>query len=265
MKIHTSGSGRPILLIHGIPGSAGAWDPMVSELADDHLLLRPDLLGFGESPRPSHSGELWADSQARALASALDGLETRPEAVVGHDFGGPVALSLAATRPDLVPRLALCATNAFPDTPVPLPIAAVTWPLAGPVAERLLFSGPSLAMMLRQGAGAPAPRLDRHVYLGDGGQQRSIRTIFASALRDIDRLYAPLERTLRALEIPVLVAWGTRDPFFVVEQARRTAEAAGGRLALYEDCGHFVPAERPRELADDLRGLLALRAAAAAA
>lgn len=175
--------------------------------------------------------------------------------VASHDFGGPVALALAQ-HPDahrLIAGLCLAATNVFCDTPIPLPIRAVTWPLVGPLAERALFSRPSLQMMLRQGS---SRTLDPQIYLGDTSQQRAIATIFAHALRELDSRYAFAEPTLRRLDVPVLVAWGDRDPFFPLAQAERTvATARHGRLAVYDGARHFLPDERPEQLASDLRQL----------
>ena len=68
---------------------------------------------------------------------------------------------------------------------------------------------------------------------------------------------APLAATLPAVDAPTLVAWGDRDPFFGVAQARRTAAAVpGARLVLYRGAGHFLPEERPAELAADIARLL---------
>ncbi|MEX2195268.1 MAG: alpha/beta fold hydrolase [Thermoleophilaceae bacterium] len=256
MKIHEHGAGeRAVVLLHGIPGSSAVWREVAADLARDHRVLVPDLLGFGESRRPASIGELWADAQAVALAEALRAAGVARAVVAGHDFGGPVALALADAEPGrrVVAGLCLAATNAFPDTPIPLPIRAVTWPLVGAVAGRALFSRPSLAMMLSRGASVP---LEGAGHLGDGAQVRATATIFGHALRELGARYASAERVLRELDVPVLVAWGERDPFFPLAQGERTAAAArDGRLVVYERARHFLPAERPRRLAADLRRL----------
>ena len=253
MTAKTSGGGEALVLIHGVPGSGRVWDGVVERLVPHFRTVVPDLLGFGDSPGGGDIGALWADNQAHALAALLDELGIERATLVGHDFGGPVALALTELRPELAKQLVLCATNAFPDTPIPLPISAVRWPLVGGPAGRLLFSGPSLRMMLGQGSAAPGIRLDPAAWLGDSRQQASIRTIFATALREIETRFAPVERALRAVQCPTLVVSAEKDPFFTVEQGRRTAAAApDGRLVRYADCGHFVPAEQPDRLAADV-------------
>lgn len=257
MAVRTAGEGPAVVLLHGLPGSAAAWGEVQRDLARDHQVLAPDLLGFGASSRPRSYEELSAEAQAEALIEVLAELDVEPAAVIGHDYGGPVALWLYRKRPDLVPRLGLSATNAFTDTPIPLPISAVTWPVVGHLFERVLFSAPALRQMLREGAGKPRPALDPDVYVGDGGQQHTIRAIFSTSLRELAERYRTVEETLSRVEAPALVAWGDADPFFRVEQGERTASAlAHADFVLYEGCGHFVPEERPRELAADLRRLL---------
>lgn len=232
----------PLLLIHGIPGSARVWDGVRAELDADFDVIAPDLLGFGDNPADPDPDVLWADSQARALAAMLDERGVERAAIVGHDFGGPVALSLTALRPELATHLVLCATNTFPDAPIPLPIRAVTWPLVGDVAARLLLSAPSLRMM------APDELVS---------DVASARTIFVTALRELEERYAPIERALRSVRCPGLVVWGGRDPFFSTDQGRRTAEALPqGGFLLYEDCGHYVPVEEPERLARTVAGFV---------
>jgi pimeloyl-ACP methyl ester carboxylesterase len=257
MQVHEYGAGnRVVVLLHGIPGSGAVWQAVARDLARDHRVLVPDLLGFGDSPRPESFEELWAHAQAAAIHDALKARGVSRAVFAGHDFGGPVALALAHRTggSDLLSGLCLAATNVFADTPIPLPIRAVTWPLVGPIAARLLFSHPSLHVMLRQGS---SRHLDSAAYLGDADQRRAIATIFSNALCELQSRYAFAEPTLRGLAIPLLVAWGDRDPFFPLAQAERTAAAArDGRLVIYGGAGHFLPDERPQQLASDLRQLI---------
>ena len=192
------------------------------------------------------------------MLGLLEELSIDRMALVGHDFGGPVAAHLLAMAPERVVALALFATNAFPDTPIPFPLSLLNVPVLGFMAERVLFSRPSLAMMVRRGVGRPKPNLDLRTYLGDSHQQAAIATIFSSSLRRLRELYAPVEAALASARVPALVGWGDRDPFFPVATGRRTAALIpGARFRLYEGAGHFLPEERPHEVAGDLAELLA--------
>lgn len=253
------GSGFPVVLVHGIPGSGRAWDAVRANVGDDLEVIVPDLLGFGASAGPSAMDidRVGPDAQAGALEAFLDDLDLSGAVLVGHDFGGPVCTLLAARRPDLASGLFVLAANVFPDTPIPFPLSLVTAPIIGPLAGRVLFSAPSLRMMLRQGVGPESGPPDADAYLGPAIQRATIATIFQGALTQLAEMYAPVERSLRDLQVPVVVGWGDRDSFFDVAQGRRTADAAGGRLRLFEGAGHFLPHERPTEVAEEIEKLVA--------
>lgn len=211
-----------------------------------------------------HSGARGVvQGDAPTLAADLDGqmmvtyvhAEASARLVAGHDFGGPVALLLARSRPDLVTHLALFSTNAFTDTPVPFPLSTINTPLVGRLAASVLFSTPSLWLMLRSGTGRPRTHLNVAAHLGDWRQQSAIRTIFEGSLRHLAELYAPVEDALETVRVPAHVGWGARDPFFTVEQGRRTATALRAAFELLPEAGHFLPEERPVEVAAAIRSL----------
>lgn len=253
----TAGPAPTVLLLHGIPGSGAVWRPVLDHLSRDFPVVVPDLLGFGGSERPDRLEELHAASQAAAVGRLLDELGIGPVVVIGHDFGGPVALALFGQRPEQVCGLGLLATNAFTDTPIPFPLNTVTWPAVGRISAAVLFSRPSLSMMLRVGVGRPRRRLASAEYLGDRSQQRAIRTIFHGSLARLVELYQPIQDQLDRVEVPTLVGWGDRDPFFPVAQGERTAASVRTSLRAYPDAGHFLPEERPVDVALDIDRLVA--------
>ncbi len=246
------------LLIHGIPGSGATWNGVKGKLEREHRVLAPDLLGFGGQPLPPSRDALLAHSQARHLLALLDREGIEQVVVVAHDFGGPVAAHLLATAPSRIAALALFATNAFPDTPIPFPLTLVNAPLLGPVAAGLLFSPHSLATMVRRGVGDPTVRLDLGRYLGGKPQRTAIASIFEASLRRMGELYGPVEYALRAATVPALVGWGDHDPFLPVGVGERTAALMpAAHFRVYEGAGHFLPEERTDEVAADILSLAA--------
>lgn len=256
IRFDDQGTGPVIVLLHGIPGSSASWDAVAARLASRHRVLVPDLIGFGESSRSTDVAQLHAQGQADAVTQALDAISVAKATFVGHDFGGPVALSLWARAPERFASLGLLATNAFTDTPIPFPLSATTWPVLGGLARAALFSAPSLRMMLRQGVGAPKITLDPVAAVGDARQAAAIATIFSNSLLRLAELYGPIERALLTVSVPTFVAWGDRDPFFSVEHGRRTVGAIrGAQFHLLERAGHFLPEERPEEVSALIEGL----------
>jgi pimeloyl-ACP methyl ester carboxylesterase len=94
-------SGRPVVLLHGQAGSGRYWSGHYDQLAARARLVVPDLLGFGDSPRPGVSYD--PDTHADAVLACLDELGVQDRAVlVAHSLGCVVALRLAARHPDRV-------------------------------------------------------------------------------------------------------------------------------------------------------------------
>lgn len=253
MAYRRGGSGPAVVLLHGIPGQGRAWERVEVEL-DAFDVVTPDLIGFGASHGPSRPTieNVGPAAQAAGVAALLDDLGVQSATVVGHDFGAPVGALLAAARPDLVGALSLLSGNTFPDTPIPFPLSLTSAPLIGDLFSRLLFSAPSLALMLRQGTGPESTPPDASVYIGDSRQRRTIQVIFSGALTRLAELYSPVAAALEDIDMPVLVGWGDRDPFFPVEQAQRTAAVANARLRVFDGAGHFLPHERPTEVASEI-------------
>lgn len=96
----TSGQGQPVLLLHSSLSSHKQWLPLVSLLSEHYQLLLPDLLGYGSNQTaalqqfPTHSLAVEAEALLSQIPSAL---LQQPMLLIGHSFGGAVALHLART------------------------------------------------------------------------------------------------------------------------------------------------------------------------
>jgi pimeloyl-ACP methyl ester carboxylesterase len=247
------GSGRPVVFLHGFPGNGSDWEPVARRMAGDSRTVVVDLLGFGSSPRPERFEDLWTDAQAPALAAILDRLGIERTVLVGHDYGGPVALTFLDRYPERVTHLAVLSTNAFGDTPVDFPLALLRLPVLGPMLEPAFFGRWPLAILGRVLSRTRGVRAARN----DASEARTIRTVFARVLRDLPGLYGPIEASLSRIRVPTAVIWGDRDRFFPVDQGRRTAAAIpGARFVLLEGCGHLPQIERTEAVHAVLRELL---------
>lgn len=102
------GQGDGVLLLHGIGRTAGVWRHLVPLLREQGLRVTAlDLLGFGESPKPTWS-QYGIDDHAAAVIATIEKLRlNRPLIIVGHSMGCLVAVRLARLRPDLVKHLVL--------------------------------------------------------------------------------------------------------------------------------------------------------------
>jgi lipase len=106
LHVHRYGPSRPpqILAIHGLTGHGRRWQTLATQHLPDVAIAAPDLVGHGRS---SWAAPWTLDANVAALADLLDADTEGPVVVVGHSFGGAVALNLAAARPDLVAALVL--------------------------------------------------------------------------------------------------------------------------------------------------------------
>jgi 2-hydroxymuconate-semialdehyde hydrolase len=113
------GSGKRVVLLHGIPTHGYLWRNVASRLAAAGLeATAVDLLGYGASDKPIEV-DLGVAAQAQIVAAALDSLHWQGGAVVGHDIGGGIAQLFAVNRPDLVRQLVLVDTIAYDSFPEP--------------------------------------------------------------------------------------------------------------------------------------------------
>lgn len=246
-------SGSPVLLLHGIPGWRGTWAKVAPLLAPNHRVIVPDLLGFGQSDEPT--AEFHAQGQAAMLLKLLAALAIDQIHLVGFDFGGPVAVTLYHLAPQRALSLSLINTNTFTNTPIPGPLKLAHIPIVGDLFFRLAFSKIGLAQMWRAAVADKLafPHSEYLAALQWPNGIRWTRRIFLASLRDLPGLYGQIEATLPHIRVPSMVIWGDRDPFFSMAQGERLAAAIpGARLIRLSGCGHFVPEERPAELAQCL-------------
>lgn len=107
-SLHTNRYGPPgparVLAVHGLTGHGRRWQNLAGRHLSDVAVLAPDLIGHGRS---TYAAPWTIDANVTALAGLIESEADRPVVVVGHSFGGAVALHLAAQCPDLVSGVVL--------------------------------------------------------------------------------------------------------------------------------------------------------------
>ena len=247
------GDGEPLLLLHGIPGSAHSWEGAGRHLASHYDVIIPDLSGFGHSAENGQElhldHEFYLEAYAETIRGLLDELDVESVYLGGHDFGGSVALTLLRLFPELTPKgLVLAATNLFADTAVPWPLRLAGVPGLGSVFARLV-AGNRLGLRLlywaavRNKATFGTSDFERH--LTPSGIEQTRRILQRSVVGRRGK-YEEIEALLPHLDVPTLVLVGDRDPFLAVEEAKRLVDTLpDAMLTVFKKTGHFVPEERP--------------------
>jgi pimeloyl-ACP methyl ester carboxylesterase len=107
-----AGAGEPTLLLHCSAGANSAWMPLIGHLGPGFLALAPDLLGYGRNDPWPRGAVLRPDDELGVVEALLD-IAGRPVHLVGHSYGGTVALSVASRYPQRVASLTLIEPVAF--------------------------------------------------------------------------------------------------------------------------------------------------------
>lgn len=259
LRYYAAGSGSPLVLVHGLGGTASNWVELVPELAERHRLLVVDLPGHGRSASPPRG---WGVGDfADAVASVLECEEAAPAFVAGHSFGGHVALRLAQRRPELVRGLLLVAPSGIATRTRLLQVAvAVTgvwrpgrWvaPFRHRYAARYWYRRALFRPWFVSDAAALSPRVTLG-YLEGHPLHLDTRTAGRAMVADDPR------HELEHVGCPVLLLWGARDPQLPLDDAFEYARRLRARLRVVADCGHLVPGERPRACLDALEDLVGL-------
>src|SRR6185312_15424751 len=116
-RVLEAGSDRApaLVLIHGLCTSHRSFEDLVEKLSARFHVIVPDLPGFGESEKPSPTRYTYGvEAHAESVADLIAAFGVGRASVLGHGMGGAVALTLAAEHPELVQRLVLEDTLAYP-------------------------------------------------------------------------------------------------------------------------------------------------------
>ncbi|MDQ6688557.1 MAG: alpha/beta fold hydrolase, partial [Actinomycetota bacterium] len=119
------GKGPALLLLHGLGCDHTTWLPVIHQLAGRYTVVAPDLLGHGSSAKPRADYSL--GGYANGMRDLLTILDIDKVTVVGHSFGGGVAMQFAYQFPERTERMGLVAPGGLGPEVTPL-IRAVTLP-----------------------------------------------------------------------------------------------------------------------------------------
>lgn len=256
-----AGSGPAILLIHGIGDSADSWLDVIPDLARDHTVIAPDLLGHGQSDKPRADYSIAA--YANAMRDLLAVLDVERVTVVGHSLGGGVAMQFAYQFPERCERICLISTGGVAREVTPLlrlasaPNADLVLPLIGSPGARLLGKLTfSVLQALKTNLGHDANHLMR---VFDALPDAPARLAFVRTLRAaVDwkgQAITMLDRCYLTRGMPTLLVWGARDAVIPVAHAHKAHGAMpGSQLEVFPDVGHFPHQDEPARFLRLFRG-----------
>jgi len=255
-----SGTGTPVLFIHGILGSQRQWSHLVDQLDDTLRVVVPDLFGHGESAKPT--GDYSLSAHAATLRDLLDHLGIERVTLVGHSLGGGIAMQFYYLFPERVDRLVLVASGGL-GREVSLLLRSATLPGAQQVVG-VIASAPVLSRVEALGRRARGmgwkPGADiTAVWHGftSLGDQESRRAFLATtrAVIDIGGQSINAYGHLESVRPPAtLIVWGSKDRMIPAWHALSAQRAVPDcRVELFEGAGHFPHLDDPDRFARVLR------------
>jgi len=261
--------GPVVLMIHGASANAQEFtDTLAPRLSDTHRVLMADRPGHGYSARPKEGSSL--EVQAAQMAGVLEALAPGEKAiVVGHSFGGGVALRLALDRPDLVAGLVLAAPVSHDwgtDAHAWYTSAAANPIYGGAFAQLVPIVGPR---QVREGiSGVFSPEPAPTGYFDNSAIALLFRpSHFRSNASDVINLRSELaaqQSRYGDLKIPIAVYSGLRDSVIKpdLHVGKLVAQVPQLERIDYPEGGHMPHHAHGAEIADKVRELTAAPTAA---
>jgi pimeloyl-ACP methyl ester carboxylesterase len=246
-----SGSGEPILLIHGLGATTYTWRSFISKLARGHRTIAVDLKGAGKSDKPNDEAYGILD-QAALLKTLVDREALSRLTIIGHSMGGGVALALALElnriNPGRLKRLVLISSVAYRQQ---LPyLGFMKKPFLGSDGkfalppEVLVFAGLYSAYYAPSKVTFDAIRAYAHPLHEPAGQRALIKMAEQMVPPNLQRLVAGY----RTIQQPALVIWGAEDQVVSPSLGKKLAhDLANGRFEVLKNCGHVPQEEMPEE------------------
>ncbi len=268
--------GTPLLLVHGLGGSATNWLEVVRALSEHGPVLAPDLPGFGRT-QPPKPGATRIGGNARFLRALLDVVGWDRMVLVGNSMGGTIATLTAGRIPDRVERLVLVAPalparlSALRRLPrrTFLRFAPFAVPGLGRAVLRRLWSRMTPEQLWEDNApyvhGDPSrvsPELREvaidNLRIGrESGWRLPGFVAAAESLVSSVLSSRPLLRAVDAITAPTLVVWGSADALVsraVIDQI--VARRPDWDLEVFEGVGHVPQIEVPERFVAVVRAWL---------
>jgi pimeloyl-ACP methyl ester carboxylesterase len=257
-------SGGPtVVLVHGLASNKGTWTDVLAFLGAHVHVIAPDLLGSGDSDKPCYA-DYSVGAHAARLRDMLNELGIGPASIVGHSFGGGVAMTFAYQFPERTERLALIGSGGLgPELSIALRAASLPGAaLAAHTVSRVIprwLAGVARRTVTGLGL-VPQADLEAVGRALASLSDRASRQVFTYTVRGTvtwsgQRLGAS-DRLYLLSGLPILLVAGRQDSCIPHQHSVAAHEVLpGSRLELL-DAGHFPQHEHPTQVGQLLADFL---------
>jgi pimeloyl-ACP methyl ester carboxylesterase len=248
-----TGSGPALLLLHGLGCDHTTWMPVIAALSRRYTVIAPDLLGHGLSAKPRADYSL--GGYANGMRDLLTVLGVDRVTVVGHSFGGGVAMQFAYQFPERTERMILVAPGGL-GPEVTMAIRAITLPGFHQVMGVVTLPGiRHIAKAGLRGLAASgiskARDLDEVAEIIDSFKDRrarkAIRHVVSAVVDWRGQIVTMADRAYLTQAMPMCVVWGAEDAVIPVRHAGIAAELApSATVEVIANAGHFPHKDHPQ-------------------
>jgi pimeloyl-ACP methyl ester carboxylesterase len=254
MYLLSSGTGYPVLFIHGMPTSGRLWNGIIEKLCDRFTCLAVDLPGLGRSPQIPYGPK-----QLELLAEQIERIRVERNIekwhVVGHDAGSAVAVHYAFRFQERVDRLVLLSPAVFPELKPFSLFRLLRIPVIGellaPIVNTIFWN-----IAMRYALEQPTSKLRgvvRDFHAPFSGLWGSWRLMSVMRFGDPAEVLAAVPAMLPQLQVPTLIFHGSRDKAVPQGFAQRACALIPDSKVILLDSGHFLPLSNPEAVANELR------------
>lgn len=247
------GSGPALLLLHGLGCDHTTWEPVIDDLAKRFTVIAPDLLGHGLSAKPR--ADYSVGGYANGVRDLLTVLGIDRVTVVGHSFGGGVAMQFAYQFPERTERLVLVASGGLGPEVTPA-IRAITTPgfhqamgvATLPGVRHAGLAGLRAASRLPLTATRDLDEVaDIYDSFKDPAARHAIRHVVRAVVDWRGQIVTMADRAYLTQAMPMCVVWGRDDRVIPVSHAANAAALAPqARVEVIPNSGHFPHKDHPQ-------------------
>jgi pimeloyl-ACP methyl ester carboxylesterase len=248
LRAARSGSGPPLVLLHGYPDTLQIWSRLVPSLSKSFDVIAFDWPGMGYSD--AWTGGATPFHMAERLRTLLDGWKIDHAVIAGIDMGGQPALAFAARHPHRVPRLIVMNSLVQWDEVTSWEIALLRkfgWNrFALRYLPRIVFHR-ALRTFLPRGE-----VLDASVRSDMWGsfKKREVRDWIVRSCAGYQGSLPNLAKEYPSIQTPTLLLWAEHDKHFPLEQARALRNVLpNSNLDVIPGARHWMPLSMPEEVA----------------
>jgi len=261
-----------ILLLHGFPSSSHQFRNLIPLLAENYYVIAPDLPGYGFTVVPEQRQYKYSfEALTKTVGAFLDALKVKKFTSYMFDYGAPVTIRLALSRPESITAIVTQNGNAYEEG-----FGAEFW---APVRQFWAKDTPEIRDIISNAVlnfeatkwqyvnGSPHPNdiQPEAYYLDDALMSRpGNKDIQLTLLRDYGSnipLYPQFHRFLETSKIPILAIWGKNDQIFVYPGAEAFKKNAVNPEIHLVDAGHFTLETNELEFANLITDFLKRRTA----